>query len=88
MTEDTDGMHEIYDSIRTVVDLDFRKRRIPAGTEGTIVEVYRDPEGYAVDLAIPCPELVGDYAYENITLTPDQFVVTRPYSESNSELQS
>jgi hypothetical protein len=78
-------MHKVYDSIRTVVDLDFRKRTIPAGTEGSIVEVYDDPEGYAIDLAIPCPELVGDYAYENMTLTPDQFVVTRPYSEAMLE---
>ncbi|MGK7875416.1 MAG: hypothetical protein AB4426_19585 [Xenococcaceae cyanobacterium] len=44
-----------YDGIKTLVDIqvDFGKRLIPKGTQGTIVECYEEPEGYAVDLAIP-----------------------------------
>jgi hypothetical protein len=67
-----------YDEIRTVVDVqaDFRDRVIPSGTRGVIVEAYDKPvEGYAVDLAIPDDDLVGGYAYENVILFPDQFVV-------------
>jgi hypothetical protein len=65
------------DEIRTVVDVlaDFSDRVIPAGTEGVIVESYEDPEGYAVDLAIEDDTLVGGYAYENVILKPDQFLV-------------
>jgi hypothetical protein len=70
--------------VRTIVDVrsEFRDLVIPAGSEGYIVEVYSDPEGYAVDLAIPRPDLVGGKAWENVVLTPDQFVVIpRPAEE-------
>jgi arsenate reductase (thioredoxin) len=66
------------DEIRTLVDVtaDFSDRVIPSGTRGVIVEAYDSPvEGYAVDLAIPDDDLVGGYAYENVVLFPDQFVV-------------
>ncbi len=65
----------IYDAIITLFDVstDFGKRVIPKGTQGTIVECYENPEGYAVDLAIPDDKLVGGFDYENVILTPEQF---------------
>lgn len=65
------------DRIRTTIDLeaDFSDARIPAGTMGTIVECYPDPEGYAADLAIPDDSLVGGFRYENVILKPGQFEV-------------
>jgi hypothetical protein len=65
------------DTIETTVDVtgEFSDVVIPAGTKGVVVESYSTPEGYAVDLAIPAPGLVGDYAYENVILRPDQFTV-------------
>jgi hypothetical protein len=68
---------QIYDQIRTLTDIpaDFSDRVIPKGTLGTVIECYEKPEGYAVDLAIPDSSLVGDFSYENVVLSPDQFVV-------------
>ncbi|MEM9272435.1 MAG: hypothetical protein AAGA80_05655 [Cyanobacteria bacterium P01_F01_bin.143] len=65
----------IYDAIITLVDVstDFGKRIISKGTQGTIVECYENPEGYAVDLAIPDDKLVGGFDYENVILTPEKF---------------
>ena len=65
----------LYDAIITLSDVstDFGKRIIPKGTQGTIVECYENPEGYAVDLAIPDDRLVGGFDYENVILTPEQF---------------
>ena len=57
------------------VQAEFRDRIIPAGTEGTVVECYDNPEGYAVDLAIPDSRQVGGFMYENVILTPEQFDV-------------
>jgi hypothetical protein len=74
----------IYDRIETVQDVvgDFSGQLIPAGTHGTVVEIYSDPvEGYAVDLAIPAPELIGDYRYENVVLRPDQFRVVERHAQ-------
>lgn len=68
----------MYDAIITLVDVngDFSERLIPKGTRGTVVECYHDPqEGYAVDLAIPDPSLVGGSDYENVILYPEQFAV-------------
>lgn len=42
---------------------------------GTIVECYENPEVYAMDLAIPNERLVGGFEYENVILSPKQFVV-------------
>ncbi len=65
----------LYDAIITLFDVstDFGKRVIPKGTQGTIVECYENPEGYAVDLAIPDDKLVGGFDYENVILTSEQF---------------
>ncbi len=68
---------KIHSKVRTsvVVQADFSEREIPKGTVGTIVECYEDPEGYAVDLAIPDQKLVGGFDYENVILEPGQFEV-------------
>jgi hypothetical protein len=65
----------IYDSIITLVDVytNFGKRMIPKGTPGTIVECYENPEGYAIDLAIPDDRWIGGFDYENVVLMPEQF---------------
>jgi hypothetical protein len=42
---------------------------------GTVVECYENPEGYAVDIAIPDERLVGGFFYTNVILSPDQFEV-------------
>jgi hypothetical protein len=73
----------MYDGVETVEDVTsgFSGELIPAGTRGTVVDVYEDPaEGYAVDLAIPAPELVGGHRYQNVILTPAQFKVVEPSS--------
>ena len=41
---------------------------------GAIVERYEDPEGYAVDLGIPTPDLAGGYEFDKVVLLPGQFV--------------
>ncbi len=66
-----------HDRVRTIVpvEADFSDVRIPAGTEGTIVECYSSPEGYAVDLAVPDDSLVGGFRYHNVILKPEQFAV-------------
>ncbi len=68
---------KLYDRIKTLVEIqtDFGNRVIPEGTLGTVVECYENPEGYAVDLAIPNQKLVGGCEYENTILSPDQFIV-------------
>jgi hypothetical protein len=64
--------------IQTIVEVssDFSDRMIPKGTFGTIIECYESPEGYAVDLAIPDENWVGEWAYENVILTPTQFIIS------------
>jgi hypothetical protein len=57
------------------VTSDFSDRNIPKETIGTVVECYDNPEGYAVDLAIPDDTNIGEFAYENVILTPVQFRV-------------
>lgn len=70
---------KVNDRVRILVDVeaDFSAELIPSGTEGVIVEVYEDPEGYAVDLAIPDDSLAGGYRYENVILRPEQFDVVK-----------
>lgn len=75
----------LYDQIKTLVDVqaDFSTHEtfdkdnnvIPKGALGTVVECYENPEGYAVDIAIPDERLVGGFFYQNIILSPDQFEV-------------
>jgi hypothetical protein len=79
---------KMYDAIITLVDVegDFSGRLIPKGTRGTVIECYNDPqEGYAVDLAIPDPSLVGGSDYENVILYPDQFTVLDEKDEKKAQ---
>ena len=69
---------KLHDQIQTLIELqaDFSNLTIPKGTLGTIIECYSSPEeGYAIDLAIPNPSLIGGLTYENVILKPDQFMV-------------
>ncbi|BBH41442.1 MULTISPECIES: hypothetical protein [Microcystis] len=75
---------KLYDGIVTLVDIsaDFGERLIPKGTEGSIIECYENPEGYAVDLGIPDDSSVTGYNYENVILYPEQFIVINPISQT------
>lgn len=68
---------QINSKIQTLVDIesDFSEQIIPKGSIGIVVECYEKPEGYAVDIPIPDERFVGDFTYENVILTPDQFSV-------------
>ncbi|MEH2255434.1 hypothetical protein [Nostoc sp.] len=74
---------KLYDQIKTLVEVqpDFADEMIPKNTLGTIVECYKNPEGYAVDIAIPNQKLVGSYEYVNVILTSDQFVLVNTVSQ-------
>lgn len=67
----------VNDSIQTVTEIsaEFSDAILPKGTIGTVVECYEHPEGYAVDLMIPNPEIIGGFTYENVILSPQQFRV-------------
>ena len=73
---------KMYSGIRTLVEVhgDLSDVLIPAGTRGTVVECFNNPEAYAVDLAIPDSSLVGGFRYENVALSPDQFEVIEAIS--------
>ena len=69
---------KLYTIIETLVDLkdDFSDTIIPSGTQGSIIESFSHPKvGYAVDLAIPDPNLVGSFRYFNLILSPEQIRV-------------
>jgi hypothetical protein len=70
---------KLYDAIRILLDIsadfDHQNRIIPKGTEGTVVECYENPDMCAIDLAIPNERLIGGFEYENVILSPEQFVV-------------
>lgn len=68
---------QIHTKIQTRVDIesDFSDRMIPKGSIGMVVECYEHPVGYAVDIPIPDENLASHLTYENVILTPDQFVV-------------
>jgi hypothetical protein len=70
-------MPEMYDRVRTLVETEseFQDVKIPPGSMGTIVYVYKEPEGYAIDVEIPREDLTGGKSWENVVLKPDQFVV-------------
>ena len=69
-------MPSLYDRVRTLVEVDtYQHGILEAGSEGVIVHVWTNPEGYAIDLEIPAPELAGGLTFENVDLAPDQFVV-------------
>ncbi|MDJ0658861.1 MAG: hypothetical protein QNJ42_05160 [Crocosphaera sp.] len=75
---------KLYDGIITLVDIKTNSVRsvIPKGTQGTIVECYENPEGYAVDLGILDDSLITDYDYENVILYPEQFTIINPINET------
>jgi hypothetical protein len=54
----------VHDQVRVLEDVrsDFAERLVPRGAVGTVVECYGEPEGYAVDLAVPDERLVGGSA--------------------------
>jgi hypothetical protein len=68
---------KLYDQIEILVEVEaeFGNRFIPKGTLGTVVECYKNPERYAVDLGIPNQNLVGGFEYENVILSAEQLTV-------------
>ena len=82
----------LYDQIKILVDVkadffthemsDEDNSAIPKGTLGTVVECYENPEGYAVDIAIPYERLVGGFFYTNVILSADQFEVVSTVTAS------
>ena len=68
---------KLYNQIKTLIEIqaDFSDQIIPKNTMGTVVECYENPEGYAVDLAIPNSQLVGEFEYVNVILSPDQLAL-------------
>jgi len=77
---------KLYDRVQTLIDVpaDFDNIVIPKDTQGTIIECYQHPEGYAIDLAIPNAHLVGGFTYKNVVLTPEKFKVVS-YAQSIRE---
>jgi hypothetical protein len=77
-------MAEVSNAVRTLVELQAEDSdgTIPLGSYGRIIEKYDTPEGYAVDLVVSRPELVGGYSFENVILTPDQFEVVPTIPEA------
>lgn len=75
---------KINDSIQTLIDItaDFSDLIIPKGTIGAIVECYPNPEAYAIDLMISNPKVIGGFTYENVILSPEQFIVISSQSIS------
>lgn len=78
---------KINDSIQTLIDIsaEFSDLIIAKGTIGAVVECYENPEGYAVDLMIPNPDIIGGFTYENVILSPEQFIVISSQSQFNQE---
>lgn len=70
-------MIPVNSKVKLLVDIEgsFHKETISKGTTGVIIEVYTNPEGYAIDLKIPDERLIGNYSYANEILTKDQFEV-------------
>ncbi len=70
---------KVNDKVKTLVVVEGipKERAIPVGSIGVVIEAYESPEGegYAVDFAFPDSSLVGDLAYANAYLEPDQFEV-------------
>lgn len=50
---------DLDDVVLTATVLDDNRRVVPAGTEGTIVSVYRDGEAYMVELSEPEGALIS-----------------------------
>jgi len=77
-------MAEVWDRIKILVEVpgSHLPNAIPAGTEGVVVEKYSNPEGYAVDVALPSDEYVGGHVYDNVIVYPGQFIVVRSATDS------
>jgi hypothetical protein len=76
---------QVYDRIQTITDIKikFSQRSIPKGTIGTILECYKYPqENYSVDLTIPDSTISGGFDYENVILSPEQFIVVNNTPEA------
>lgn len=72
----------LYDGVRTLIEVESNfppTRIVPAGTEGTVVECYRDPEGYMVDVSIPDESVVGGVAFDTAILKRSEFELVRKY---------
>lgn len=72
---------EIYRQIKTTILISVDGVDFPIGTLGAIVETYFDPEGYAVDLAVVDPQLVGGFQYHHVILSPEQFELVQRNTE-------
>ena len=72
---------KVYDWVKTLMEVpgSITKGMIPAGTEGTIVEAYDNPEEYDVDVNVPDENTSSGYEFDNITLLPDQFAILEEY---------
>lgn len=66
---------KIYSLSKTLVDVKSGFQKDLILPRGTVVECYENPEGYAVNLAIPDASLVGGFNYENVILFSEQFEV-------------
>jgi hypothetical protein len=77
-------------TIETLEDIqgEFSDRLIPQGTTGIILEIYQDPECYAIDLAIPDANLAGGFAYENAILFPHQFKIISPQASERTAISA
>lgn len=79
----------MYDLVRSLVPVqsDFGSPRIiPAGSTGTVVYCYDEPEAYAVDLEIPNLARSSGRDFENVVLTPDQFEVVERHVPRPGEM--
>lgn len=83
---------KVNDKVKTLVMVEGipKNRIIPAGSIGVVIEAYESPEaeGYAVDFALPDPSLVGDFAYANAYLEPNQFEVANDNINVNNSFMS
>lgn len=76
-----------YDGVRLLAELqgDFGEH-VPQGTEGAVIEVFTNPEGYMIDVAIPDDSKDGGYRYDCVTVHPDQFDVISVYAPPANDL--
>lgn len=56
-------------------DFEHHDQIVHQGMTGVIIECYDNLKFYAVDIAIPNPDLVGGSVYENAMLNSEQFIV-------------
>ncbi len=83
---------KVNDRVKTLVTVEGipKERIIPAGSVGVVIEAYESPEaeGYAVDFALPDHSLIGDFAYTNAYLEPNQFEVANESININGFLNN